>query len=229
MLIGDSTPLFVVQVNMTSWRFSSRALALVALLLPASALAETPSEGVPQELRAGLYTDMNLGAFMTYGGKDTAGAAGMSNPQLYLQLGIGYEFTRNWGVSLTVGQGSSTPSCFGIVLPDGKCVSEEKQDEVLSESFVLTMVTAGVNYRHYFNDRLALVPHLDFGWAGMEPAPVTDGGKPLTSALIGGVGVGIEYATHMDHFTIGADLAGRMVIGTDIITLAVYPKVKYIF
>ena len=39
----------------------------------------------------------------------------------------------------------------------------------------------------------------------------------------------IEYATNMDHFSIGLDVAFRFVIGPNIPSLGFYPRVQYTF
>jgi hypothetical protein len=41
--------------------------------------------------------------------------------------------------------------------------------------------------------------------------------------------MGIEYATQMDHFSIGADVVGRYILGTSIASLAIFPRLKYTF
>jgi hypothetical protein len=33
----------------------------------------------------------------------------------------------------------------------------------------------------------------------------------------------------MDHFSIGADVVGRFIVGTSITSLAIFPRVKYTF
>ena len=44
-----------------------------------------------------------------------------------------------------------------------------------------------------------------------------------------GVGVGLEYATSFDHFSVGADFLARYIIGPNIPTFALFPRVKYTF
>jgi hypothetical protein len=39
----------------------------------------------------------------------------------------------------------------------------------------------------------------------------------------------VEYATNMDHFTIGLDVVYRMILGPNIHTLQFFPRVKYTF
>ena len=46
--------------------------------------------------------------------------------------------------------------------------------------------------------------------------------------LLGG-GVGIEYATHFDHFSVGLDLAGKYFLGPNVLGVAIAPRVKYTF
>ena len=71
------------------------------------------------------------------------------------------------------------------------------------------------------------------GWTLLDPAPVYTGSgtarTPVTGGLNAGVAASIEYATNMDHFSIGLDVAFRFVIGPNIPSLGIYPRVQYTF
>jgi len=41
--------------------------------------------------------------------------------------------------------------------------------------------------------------------------------------------VGVEYATSMDHFSVGADVMSRFILGPNILSFAIYPRIKYTF
>lgn len=201
-------------------------------LFIASAAQAAPLSGVPQEIRTGLFADVNLGAYLTLGGADQAGATGPSNPQVYSQFAIGYDFTREWSAFVTFGMGASAASCFAIddrgnpqcyKAPTGNAL-------VYSDNFTATMFTAEAAYNYFMTDRLSLRPHLGGGYSLLGPAPMADAnGEPIDSALIVGGGVGILYATHMDHFKIGIDVSGRYLIGPDFLSLAVTPYIQYTF
>jgi hypothetical protein len=79
-------------------------------------------------------------------------------------------------------------------------------------------------------DRFYLMPKVAAGITRMDPAPVGSGdpGQPMM-APNAGVGIGLEYATPMDHFSVGADVLARYLIGPNITTFAIFPRVKYTF
>jgi hypothetical protein len=58
---------------------------------------------------------------------------------------------------------------------------------------------------------------------------VNEAGHALHSGANVGGGIGLEYATAMEHFSIGADLVFRYVLNARIPTLALFPRVKYTF
>ncbi len=79
-------------------------------------------------------------------------------------------------------------------------------------------------------ERFHLAPKLTGGYTQLDPAPALNGsGKPITSAANVGGGVGIEYVTGMDHFTIGADVLARWIVAPNISSIAVFPRLKYTF
>jgi hypothetical protein len=58
------------------------------------------------------------------------------------------------------------------------------------------------------------MPKVAAGLTHMEPAPVGSGEpSQAMTAPNAGVGVGIEYATPMGHFSVGADFMARYIIG----------------
>ena len=80
-------------------------------------------------------------------------------------------------------------------------------------------------------ERLYIAPKIVGGITLLDPAPLENGnGEPITFAPNAGVAIGIEYATNMDHFTIGLDIVlGRFIIGPNIFTMQFFPRVKYTF
>jgi hypothetical protein len=46
--------------------------------------------------------------------------------------------------------------------------------------------------------------------------------------MLGG-DLGIEWATHQDHFFVGIDFEPRFVVGPNILSMAFFPRVKYTF
>jgi hypothetical protein len=78
--------------------------------------------------------------------------------------------------------------------------------------------------------RFYLVPRLAAGMSRLDLSP-TGSGDPAEPQTVpnAGVGIGVEYATPMDHFSVGADVLARYLIGPNIPTFAVFPRVKYTF
>ena len=62
-----------------------------------------------------------------------------------------------------------------------------------------------------------------------DPVPPDVASTGVRSALNVGVAASLEYATNMDHFSIGLDVAFRMVIGPNIMALQFFPRVQYTF
>jgi hypothetical protein len=208
---------------------------ITVLLLPTAARAATPAAGVAQEIRRGFFADVNLGGFFTVGGKNAEGSTIASNAQPYLQLGVGYdldqtgvELLRAFSVGVNFGLGASAAACFGNVDRRGGCVGDDGQD--LSSNFTATMFAAQLSYKIFLDERLTLQPRLGGGLALFDPEPVRDAeGRALKRGAILGLGLGIEYATRMDHFSIGADVDARLIAGPNIFAMAIYPKIKYTF
>lgn len=193
-------------------------ISMLALLVPALASAATPSEGVELEVRRGFFTETDVGVFFTLGGEDA-----YSNAQTYLQLGIGYDISERIELGLHFGLGSSAANCFaGPRTPRGECTR--------SDNFTVSFIDLSAAYLFPLVSRLYLAPKIVGGWTLLDPEPLLDsGGQPVTSAPNVGVGIGLEYATSMDHFTIGLDVLSRMIVGPNIPTFAIFPRVKYTF
>jgi hypothetical protein len=197
-----------------------KALVVASLvLLPVLASAQgTPSEGVALKVRRGFFTETDIGGFLTLGGDND-----YSNLQSYLQLGIGYDISDVIELGLHVGIGSNAQNCFaGLDDRTGECL--------ITDNFTMTFIDASLAYLIRIGERFYLSPKLLGGYTLLDPAPVvgTDG-RPVTSGINLGTGVGVEYATHMDHFSIGLDLIARYIGGPNILSFQFYPRVKYTF
>ncbi len=200
------------------------AFLLVALLAPA-ALAATPSEGQPLQVRRGFFAETDLGGFFTVGGDNA-----YSNLQTYLQLGIGYQLTIGNGkgivpIGLHVGIGANAQNCFSGLKADGTCNQ--------SDNFTLTFITLTGGYLHSVVERLFVGGKLLAGYTLLDPPPIYTGSgadlKPVNAGPNFGAALSLEYATNMDHFSIGVDVVWRMVIGPNIMSLQFFPRVQYTF
>lgn len=193
-------------------------LAGVATLLCVTAPAwAVEPEGVALEVRRGFFTETDIGAFLTLGGD-----RGYSTLQSYLQLGVGHQWTVHRGavlvpVGLHLGIGANGQNCWAGLLPDGTCPR--------SDSFTLTFVGASAGVLFRLAERLYLGPRILAGGVLLEPEPLAGAGF---RASVGGA-VSLEYATAMEHFSVGLDLTYRLVVGPGISALAVFPRVQYTF
>lgn len=199
-----------------------KILVVVALCLaPSFAAAATPSEGEPLKVRRGFFTETDVGAFMTFGGDDV-----YSNLQSYLQLGLGYDFhiTQSFGlgVGLHVGVGASAANCYSGRDPRSLNCPQ-------SENFTVFLIDASFTALIRAAERFYVTPKLVGGFTLLDPPPVVVDGNPVNMGGNAGIGIGVEYATNMDHFSIGLDVVARVVIPTYIIALQIFPRVKYTF
>nr|WP_255443004.1 adventurous gliding motility protein CglE [Corallococcus sp. Z5C101001] len=197
-----------------------KSLLLAALALATPALGATPPEGVEFQPRQGFFTETDVGVFFTLGG-----ANNYSNAQTYLQLGIGYDLTERLSLGAHFALGASAQNCFAGFLPDSNVCA-------LSDNFTVAFGDLTAAYHVRLANRFYLTPKLAAGYTRLDPTPVDpDKGDPGRSinAFNAGVGVGVEYATSLDHFSVGADFLARYIIGPNIATFALFPRVKYTF
>ena len=189
-------------------------LCAACVALPAVA-APTPLQGVPYSVRRGFFTEADIGAFFTVGG-----ASGISNAQTYLQLGVGYDVTEHIELGAHFGLGTSSANCFSGAAAGGGCP--------FSDSFTLSFVDVTGTYLVRLLDRFYLTPRVAVGYAALDPNPVP-AARSFTPAVNAGAGIGVEYATLQDHFTVGADVLFRWVFMANVPTFSIFPRVKYTF
>ncbi|HCF61724.1 MAG TPA: hypothetical protein DFS52_27475 [Myxococcales bacterium] len=204
------------------------AALIAATLLAATAHAATPAMGVPQQIRSGFFADVNMGGVFTLGGKSVmTGLSKPSNAQAYLQLGVGYDVLEFLSVGVHFGLGASAASCFSTVDNRQSCVSNVDPKLVMADNFTVSLFSAEVSYRHHFNSRFTLQPRLHLGYGSFDPVPM-DG---VNGAPVFGVAVGAEYATNMDHFSIGLEVDYRFMptLSPMMQVISFYPKIKYTF
>lgn len=211
-------------------RFLALVISSLSLVAASAAHAATPQAGVKQELRSGLFADVSLGAFFTLGGMDQNSATGPSNPQVYPQLGLGYDISREVSVVLSFGLGASAISCFADKATDCWPEAGTSKDTLqMPENFTATMFMAEGAYKYFFTDRFSLRPHAGVGYALLGPAPAYDGDTPIDTSLLFGGGIGVDYITHMDHFGIGLDASFRYLVAPAIPAVTITPMIRYTF
>ncbi len=195
-------------------------MVLALVLAPGLAAAATPSEGVALKVRRGFFTETDIGVFFTLGGDNQ-----YSNAQTYLQLGLGYDISENIALGFHFGIGANAQNCWS-----GPVKASQPDTCLLGSNFTMTFLDVTAAYLFPVMERFYIAPKLAAGYTLLDPAPVqgADGTGITGGANVGG-GIGIEYATHMDHFTIGADALVRFVVGPNIPAVSIFPRVKYTF
>jgi hypothetical protein len=194
-----------------------KKLLLIALtLLPGLALAATPPEGVEPQVRRGFFVETDVGVFFTLGG-----AHAYSNAQTYLQLGVGYDINDKVELGAHFGLGASAANCYGGLTPGGGCLG--------SENFTVTFLDASAAYLFHLGERIYLAPKVLAGWTMLDPSPLASQGLATTGTPNAGVGLGVEYATPMDHFSVGAEVLVRFIVGPNIPAFSIFPRIKYTF
>lgn len=207
-----------------------KLVALLVVSLASSVFAAAPSEGVPLQVRRGFFTETDIGGFFTLGGSDPD--APYSNLQTYLQLGAGYQLTVGGGrglipIGVHVAIGANAQNCWAGFAIAGRQVPAGTPNATcqLSDNFTMIFVSASGGYLHRVIERLYIGGKILAGWTFLDPAPV----EGVTGGVNVGAAASIEYATNMDHFSIGLDIAFRVVVGPNIPSLMFYPRVQYTF
>jgi hypothetical protein len=202
------------------------ALAAVAVLAPAAAQAATPLQGVPVQIRRGFYTETDIGAFFTMGGK----GASPSNAQAYIGLGLGYDLLASGGNLLSlgaqVGMASSAGACFGTAFQAGPTPCVDRTGQPWTDNWTATTVEGSILYGRELAGRLMGTARVIGGLAILQPVAFEGYGDQVP---IAGFGLGLEYATQLDHFSLGLDVAGKMFVGPNALGIAIAPRIKYTF
>lgn len=191
-------------------------LGCVLLLVPGFAAAATPSQGVELKVRRGFFTETDIGTFFTLGGNDA-----YSNAQTYLQIGLGVDLSERLELGAHFGLGANAFNCFS-----GRTGGVCNQ----TENFTVTFFDATLAYLVPLAERLYLTPKVAAGYTMLDPAPVVrSDGQSFTRGINAGAGIGVEYATAMDHLSIGADVLVRYIPVAGIPAVTIFPRVKYTF
>ncbi len=192
-----------------------RLLLTSALLSCATSIAGPPPEGVALHVRRGFFTETDIGVFFTVGGNNK-----YSNAETYLQLGVGYDLSDRIELGAYFGLGTSAANCFAGI-QNGACA--------LTDSFTMAFFNLSAAYLVSLAERFYLTPRVTAGYSKFDPPPAFSNNKTVTSAANVGAGIGVEYATQMDHFSIGLDALARVALGPNITSFAIFPRIKYTF
>ncbi len=211
-------------------------MSCFCLTLSRLALGATLAQGVSAPVARGFFAETDIGGLLTLGGNvsDDGGRqyGGYSNLQPYLQLGIGYGLEVFGGkglipVGIHLGLGANAQNCFAGLSGAGRAVACQSSD-----SFTLTFLSATAGYLFRVAPRLFLGAKGVLGLTLLDPSPVA----PLTQPTAGsawsfnaGAAVSLEYATRLEHFSVGFDLVGQTIFGSTIFVLQMVPRIQYTF
>jgi hypothetical protein len=188
---------------------------------------------VESRINSGFFAETDIGGMFTAGGNVSEVGqrlSGVSNFEAYLQLGVGYQLVvRNGGglvgLGFHLGIGSNSQNCFGgFVGPEQRCQG--------SDSFSLVFLSTSAGYLFRVAERVYLGPKILLGYALSDPSPVA----PVAGSAVSGSGafqagaaLSVEYATRLDHFSVGLDVALRSLIGPNIYAVQFFPRIQYTF
>ncbi|MFL5442499.1 MAG: adventurous gliding motility protein CglE [Myxococcales bacterium] len=184
-----------------------------------------PSVGVDPAPRRGTFAETALGAFASLGG-----SGGVSAVQPYLSLTAGHNLGERSTLFVSLGIGASSQSCF----------DRGASGCAAADSFGATFLEVGASTGTQIAPRTLLSAKVLGGVGIFSPGPFAhlDGSVPdRVIAPHLGAGVGLDYDTHLDHFSIGLDALARYSVASKpdgqgregIASIAFLPRIRYVF
>lgn len=230
-------------------------LSAAAVVLCASpALAQTPAAtapkkaALPPEVERGVYTEFDFGTVAFLGGD----AAKNVQPGVMAGFGMGTDIGRYLKVELrmlnstadssgTVYRETGTVNIPQEVLERNPCPDDPAQACTTAPDVQVSLVTGGIKGVYPLSDRLEIQGIVAGGVLLGNPAPdqifefnpdtqlVDPTSVETGSSPIFGFGGGVEYYTHLRHFSVGANAAVWLVPGPGGMMATVFPTIKYTF
>jgi len=180
---------------------------------------ESPA-GELNAVRHGLYVETGIGIFGGLRGTSptTGSSRAISNTQPYMAVTVGYDLPQfPCNLFLTLGHGSSAQTNYKL---SGGVTS--------IENFSVIPVEAGFRVGAEIVGRFRLNLAGVAGMSFFDPELDPSGEKKYSGVHVGG-GVGFEYVTGYDAVTFGVEALVRYHTAGGLMTLAAYPRVKYVF
>ena len=222
---------------------------------PAAEAQETAPEarrGPEFNLRRGFFAESDLGVFLTFGGRNTNDpllpARSTSNVQPYLGVTLGYDLSHTDSYSFALGLKLAAGYSAGAGRATEAEIDQHGTNPITTRpnDFAVMEVGAAASLAVMMTDRLALTIKVDGGAGIVDPdptkaacaAPCTGGGKMASEpgagkaafAPIVGGGLGVEYFTLLNDFSVGLDARFAMVmLGGAIPGLSISIPIKYTF
>lgn len=226
---------------------------------PAETAAPVAATGTERfQIRRGLHAELDLGVFFTFGGINNNAESfltydpnapdvvalpkkAISNVQPLLALFFGYDVVHSPDYALALGlrlaaaySGGASRLSQADVDATRPNSEERKTLATRANDFGIVQTGIGVSFGYLLTDRIALTVKADGGLAIIAPDPVAtageaNGGASAFSGAVGG-GLGMEYFTLLNDFSVGLDLHFTMIFAAGgIPSLGISIPVKYTF
>lgn len=198
----------------------------------------TEQQDVPFQIRRGFFAESDLGAFFTFGGYNTnvpeLPSKGMSNVQPYLGLILGYDLMSKPKTNLSLGLKLAAGFSAGGGRPSGEQLQDVDTATTLPNDFAVYEAGLTIGFAYFVSERVALTVKADGGAAIVTPdttipASVAGAGGTAVGGVAGG-GLGVEYFTLLNDFSVGVDLRfGAIFHGGMIPSASVSVPIRYTF
>ncbi len=189
---------------------------------PAAAPETAETEADVFEIRRGFFTEADLGVFFTLFGRNTNAVEfptrAFSNVQPFLGITVGYDLfhgpSYNFaaGVKLAAGYSAGSGRASQQVVDSFPAI----QVSQLSADYSVLQAGATIMGAYFLTDRIALTLKLDGGAGFVDPDPrlfaAEEGAGSSVFAPVVGGGIGVEYFTLLNDFSVGLDLRGALVL-----------------
>jgi hypothetical protein len=174
--------------------------------------------GAPEKMRTGLFADTSVGGYLTFGGQGS-----YSNLSAFLEIGVGYDLTKDLSLALRFQLGPSASNCYAAEA--NSCPAKN------TDTFTISTGDLAVSYRFNVGDRLYVPVRAMGGIALLNPTPdvtLATKGSVLFEPNFG-LASGIEWVTPFDHFTLDAEVQWQLILGINASAISFYPTVRYTF
>lgn len=227
--------------------------AAAVFLCASTAFAQTPAPSskkpaAPPEIERGVYTEFDFGTIAFLGGD----AAKNVQPGVMAGFGVGTDIGRYLKLEFrmlnstadssgTVYRAVDQGSIPAEVTERNPCPDDPGTACTTAPDVQVSLVTAGIKGVYPMSDRLEIQGLFAGGVMLGNPSPDqifafnpdTQLADPTSvetgSSPIFGVGAGIEYYTHLRHFSVGANAAVWVVPGPGGTMATIFPTIKYTF
>jgi hypothetical protein len=198
----------------------------------------TETQETPFVIRRGFYAESDLGAFFTFGGYNTnlpeLPAKGLSNVQPYLGLVLGYDIMSKPKTNLSLGLKLAAGFSSGAGRPSADQLANVDVATTIPNDFAVYEAGLAVAFGYFVSERVALTLKVDGGAAIVTPDTTIAAAEPgAGGTAVGGMaggGLGVEYFTLLNDFSVGLDLRFAAIFhGGMIPSASISVPIRYTF